>query len=115
MTAAESATGYERLGGIGDRVARTIEQREKVECRSTVLGHVQRGGSPTSRDRFLGTLFGVGAVELVARGAAGRMVALHGDRLTDVPLSEVAGRSRRVDPEGQEVRSLESIGVNFGR
>jgi 6-phosphofructokinase 1 len=115
VTAEESATGYERLGGVGERVARFIEQREKVECRATVLGHVQRGGSPTSRDRFLGTLFGVGAVELVARGATGRMVAVHGEGLTDVPLDEVAGKSRRVDPEGLEVRSLEAIGVNFGR
>jgi 6-phosphofructokinase 1 len=76
---------------------------------------VQRGGSPTSRDRFLGTLFGVGAVDLIARGATGRMVAMRGDRLADLPLSEVAGRSRRVDPEGPEVHALESIGVNFGR
>lgn len=115
VTAAESATGYERLGGVGGRVARFIEQREKVECRATVLGHIQRGGSPTSRDRFLGTLFGVGAVELVARGATGRMVAVHGNCLADVPLAEVAGRSRRVDPDGLEVRALEAIGVNFGR
>ncbi|HMB69069.1 MAG TPA: ATP-dependent 6-phosphofructokinase [bacterium] len=115
VTAEESATGYERLGGVGDRVARIIEQRERVECRSTVLGHVQRGGSPTSRDRFLGTLFGVGAVDLIARGNTGRMVAMKGERLTDVPLTEVAGRARRVEPDGPEVHALEAIGVNFGR
>jgi 6-phosphofructokinase 1 len=115
VTAEESATGFERLGGVGEAVARTIERREGVECRATVLGHVQRGGSPTSRDRMLGTRFGVGAVDLVERGLTGRMVAIRAERIVDVPLDEVAGRAKRVDPDGQEVRAVESIGVSFGR
>jgi 6-phosphofructokinase 1 len=115
VSAAESATGFERLGGVGERVARYIERTEGVECRATVLGHVQRGGSPTSRDRMLGTRFGVGAVELVERGLTGRMVTVRAERIEDIPLEEVVGRSKRVDPEGQEVRAVEAIGVSFGR
>jgi 6-phosphofructokinase 1 len=115
MKADESATGYERLGGVGDRVARYIEKCEKVECRVTVLGHVQRGGSPSSRDRMLGTRFGVGAVDLIERGVFGRMVAIRGEKIVDAPLADVIGNNKRVDPDGEEVRAVEAIGVSFGR
>ena len=115
VTAENSATGFERLGGVGATVAVEIERRAHVECRVTVLGHVQRGGSPTTMDRVLGTRFGVGAVDLVEQGATGRMVAVHGDEITSVPLTEVVGRLKLIDPDGQEVRGAESIGVSFGR
>lgn len=110
-----SATGFDRLGGVGAAVAFEIERRTRVECRVTVLGHVQRGGSPTTMDRNLGSRFGVGAVDLVEERSLGRMVAVHGDTLTSVALADVVGKSKLVDPEGQEVRAAESIGVSFGR
>jgi len=115
VSAAESATGFERLGGVSAVVSREIERRARIECRVTVLGHVQRGGSPTTLDRMLGTRFGVGAVDLVEERKLGHMVALHGEAITSVPLEEVVGRLKLVDPEGQEVRAAESIGVSFGR
>jgi 6-phosphofructokinase 1 len=115
MTAEHSATGFERLGGVGAVVAAEVERRTRIECRVTVLGHVQRGGSPTTLDRTLGTRFGIGAVELIEERALGRMVALRGDAITSAPLADVVGRLKRIDPEGQEVRGAESIGVSFGR
>jgi len=115
VTAARSPTGFERLGGIGHVVAADIERTHGIECRVTVLGHVQRGGTPTTRDRMLGTRFGVAAVDLVETGTFHHMVALRGERITSVPLEEVVGRSKLVDPDGQEVRALESVGVSFGR
>jgi 6-phosphofructokinase 1 len=114
-SADRSATGFERLGGVGAIVAAEIERRTEIECRVTVLGHVQRGGSPTTLDRMLGTRFGVRAVDLIEERSLGRMVALEGDAITSVPLEEVVGHLKRIDPEGQEVRGAESIGVNFGR
>jgi 6-phosphofructokinase 1 len=115
VEAKDSPTGFERLGGVGDWVARKLEERLSVECRVTVLGHVQRGGSPTTRDRMLGTRFGVGAVDLLERGELGRMVALRREAIVSVPLSEAVGKPKLVPPDGEEVRAIESIGVSFGR
>jgi 6-phosphofructokinase 1 len=96
-------------------VGRVIEERMGVECRVTVLGHVQRGGSPTTRDRYLGTRFGVGAVDMIEAGHFGRMVALRSEKIATVPFTEVIGRPKLVDPEGEEVRATEAVGVSFGR
>jgi len=115
LSAAESPTGFERLGGIGLDVARSIESRTGIECRVTVLGHVQRGGSPTTRDRVLGTRFGVAAVRGLERGDGGMMIGLRGERIVEVPLGEVVVGSHRVDPAGEEVRAVEATGVSFGR
>jgi 6-phosphofructokinase 1 len=115
VTAEESATGFERLGGVGEAVARRLEREESIECRNTVLGHVQRGGSPTTRDRMLGTRYGVAAVELVAKGRTGRMVAIRGENIVDLPLADVVGKNKTVDPDGEEVRAIEAVGVSFGR
>ena len=115
VSAADSRTGWELLGGVGHVVAAEIEKAHGTECRVTVLGHVQRGGTPTTRDRMLGTRFGVGAVDLIEEGKFGTMVALQSEKITSVSLDEVVGRPKRVDPRGQEVRALESIGVSFGR
>ena len=115
VDAVRSATGFERLGGIGHVVARELEQRLGIEARVTVLGHVQRGGSPSSRDRTLGTRFGVAAVELVEQRRFGFMVGIHAECVIDVPLAEVIGKPKRVDPDGEEVRAVESIGVSMGR
>ncbi|MCI0488322.1 MAG: 6-phosphofructokinase [Blastocatellia bacterium] len=87
----------ERLGGIGQIVARHIEQRTKLPTRFTVLGYIQRGGSPTAYDRILATRLGVQAVEMVVRGEFGCMAALCGTEMTSVPLEEVAGKTKFLD------------------
>jgi ATP-dependent phosphofructokinase / diphosphate-dependent phosphofructokinase len=89
----------DHLGGIGAIVSRHIEERSGLSTRVSVLGYIQRGGSPTAYDRVLATRLGVQAVEMVLRGEFGRMAALQGMSMTSVPLEEVAGKYRRVDPE----------------
>ena len=83
--------GYPRLGGIGQALAREIEERTGFETRVTTLGHVQRGGTPTATDRVLATRYGVTAAELAIAGKFGRMAALHGTEMTSVPLADVQG------------------------
>jgi phosphofructokinase-like protein len=95
----EDAFGHKRLGGIGDALASEIESRTGYETRVTVLGHVQRGGTPTARDRVLATQFGLKAAELVEAGKFGRMAALHGDEIVDVSLEEATKELKRVTPE----------------
>jgi 6-phosphofructokinase 1 len=91
------------LRGLGPTVATAIEDRLKgqldLEARFVVLGHLQRGGAPTVFDRVLATRMGVHAVELIEQGKFGRMVSLQGDKITDVPLEEVADKRREVDKE----------------
>ncbi|MCG8431750.1 MAG: 6-phosphofructokinase [Candidatus Omnitrophica bacterium] len=91
--------GHVRLGGIGDRLARMIESKTGFETRVSVLGHIQRGGSPTAFDRILGTRLGVKAMELVMEKKYGRMVALSGVRIVDVPLAEAVKELKTVDME----------------
>jgi len=90
--------GYARLGGIGRVVADEIARLTGFETRVTVLGHVQRGGTPTAHDRLLATRLGLKAAQLASSGAWGRMAAVHGNDIVDVPLAEVAGR-RKLVPE----------------
>jgi len=82
--------------GVGAALAREIEQRTGYETRVTVLGHVQRGGSPTARDRVLATRYGLKAADLVEERKFGRMAALHGDRIVDVPLKEATAELKTV-------------------
>jgi 6-phosphofructokinase 1 len=89
--------GFPRLGGISYAIAPEIEKRTGYQTRVTILGHVQRGGSPVSFDRVLGTRFGLAAVDLATAGGWGRMVSRHGQDVADVPLSEALG-PRRVVP-----------------
>ena len=89
--------GHIRLGGIGNLVADEIGRRTGFETRPVLLGHVQRGGTPTAFDRVLSTRFGVAAIEAVHDGAWGQMVALRGDRVERTPLTDVVGRTRPVD------------------
>ncbi len=105
----------ERLGGIGQFVAKQIEQCLDMDVRVTVLGHLQRGGSPTTFDRALGSRFGVRAVELVAEGRFGQMVALQGRKIVAVPISEATRELKQVDPDGEIVREAESLGIMLGR
>jgi 6-phosphofructokinase 1 len=89
----------ERLGGIGQLVAREIEKLTGIEARVSVLGYIQRGGSPTAFDRVLATRFGVYAFEMVLEGKFGRMAALSGNRIVDAPLSEAVAGYKYLDPE----------------
>jgi 6-phosphofructokinase 1 len=91
--------GHVRLGGVGEALARDIEERTGYETRVTVLGHVQRGGSPTPRDRILATRFGLKAADLVEERKFGRMAALQGDRIVDIPLEEATRELKTVPPE----------------
>ncbi|HET7690281.1 MAG TPA: 6-phosphofructokinase [Nocardioidaceae bacterium] len=93
------AFGHVRLGGIGDRLAKEIEKRTGKEARAVVLGHVQRGGTPTAFDRWLATRFGLQAIAAVADGDFGKMVALRGKDIVRVPLSEGTKELKLVSPE----------------
>lgn len=93
------AFGHVRLGGIGDRLASEIEQRTGKEARAVVLGHIQRGGTPTAFDRWLATRFGLQAIDAVADGDFGTMMALRGTRIERVPLLEGTGQLKLVSPE----------------
>ena len=95
--------GHVVLGGVGDALAREIEQRTGFETRVTVLGHIQRGGTPTPRDRVLATRFGVKAAELVDERRFGRMAALHGDAIVDVPLEEATRELKTVPAHWYDV------------
>ncbi|MBV8208157.1 MAG: 6-phosphofructokinase [Acidobacteria bacterium] len=91
--------GHVRLGGIGNELAAEIEQRTGFETRAVVLGHIQRGGSPTAFDRVLATRYGIGAIDMVHAGESGCMVALRGTRIISVPMAEALGKTRVVDED----------------
>ncbi len=102
-----------RLGGIGYLVGNMIADCLGIEVRVTVLGHLQRGGQPTPRDRWLATRFGAAAVHLVAEGKWGQMVALQGTEMVGVPMAE-ATQIKYVDPEGGMVQMARDLGIVFG-
>lgn len=91
--------GHQRLGGIAHVVAAEIEARTGIETRTTILGHVQRGGTPVAFDRVLATRFGIAAVDAVADGAVGQMVALQQGSIVRVPVAEAVGHLKVVEPE----------------
>jgi len=91
--------GHVRLGGIGNTLAEEIEARTGFETRVTILGHVQRGGTPTAFDRVLATRFGIAAIDAVHAGAFGQMVALQCGAIVRVPLSDAVGQLKTVDPD----------------
>jgi phosphofructokinase-like protein len=111
----KAENALERLGGVGNRVAAQIEEMTGVETRVTVLGHLQRGGTPGSFDRILSTRFGVAAVDLVKEGLFGRMVCYRNFQIESVRIQEAVGAFKAVDPDGQFVRTAEAIGIAFGR
>jgi 6-phosphofructokinase 1 len=100
------AFGHVRLGGIGAVLATEIEKRTGFETRATVLGHIQRGGTPNAFDRVLATRFGVAAVEAVHDGAFGTMVGLQAGDIVRVPLAEAVGTLKTVDPSLLEIADL---------
>jgi phosphofructokinase-like protein len=112
---APAGSGHaERLGGIGARIEPVLQQLTGKDCRTVVLGHLLRGGSPSAFDRVCATRFGAAAVRALARGDAGVMVALGETDLRLVPLADVAGRSRRVPLDSDTVQAARELGICFG-
>lgn len=103
-----------RLGGIAERLGYDIQRLTGKETRSMVLGHLQRGGSPTGYDRLLATRFGAAAVQAVAEKKWGHMVALQSPHLVTVPIEEVLKETKRVDPKHDIVQAARMIGISFG-
>ena len=103
-----------RLGGVGDRVARVIEQKTGKETRTLVLGHLQRGGSPTTFDRLLGLRFGAAAVRLIAEGKFGHMVALDPPTIVSVPLDEALAAPKRVPLDSDSIATARDLGISLG-
>lgn len=103
-----------KLFGVAYKLAAAIEPHLGLDVRVTVLGHIQRGGSPTQFDRILGTRFGAAAVDAVAEGKFGHMVALRTPEIVTVPIREAIANERRVDPRGQLVQAARDVGICFG-
>jgi 6-phosphofructokinase 1 len=104
-----------RLGGVGGWLQQQLQPRLDSEVRSTLLGHTQRGGTPTAYDRVLATRFGWAAAELVREGRFGRMVVLRGEEIDSVEIAGIAGRSRPVPPDHPLLRAARDTGVMLGR
>jgi len=104
-----------RLGGIGKWVANQISLCTQIETRVAVLGHLQRGGTPTTYDRILATRFGVEAVNLIAEGKFGHIVCLKGRQIKAAPISVAIKKLKRVNPNGQVVKTAEALGIELGR
>jgi 6-phosphofructokinase 1 len=98
--------GHVRLGGVGYYLGREIEKCTDVETRVVMLGHVQRGGSPTAFDRILATRYGIAAIDLVNQGKFGVMVALKGNKIVSVPLEDVICKRKTVDPKLYEMSTV---------
>ncbi len=116
VTLVKEAEGQfvERLGGIGAHVAAELEKRTGKETRNVVLGHLQRGGAPTSFDRVLATRFGARAIELVLEGRFGTMVAFRPPDIVAVPLESVVGRTRHVPLDFDVIRTARAMGISLG-
>lgn len=116
----QSFEGPQKLGampklfGAGYRLGAALQPHLQLDLRVTVLGHIQRGGSPTQFDRILGTRFGAAAVDAIAEGKFGHMVALHTPEIVTIPISEAVANERCVDPTGQLVQAARDTGISFG-
>ncbi|MFO1188539.1 MAG: ATP-dependent 6-phosphofructokinase [Alphaproteobacteria bacterium] len=110
----KQAGGGQTYGGIGHRIGAEITERTGAETRVTVLGHVQRGGSPVPRDRLMATAFGVFAVDVAAAGRFDRMIAWQNRCVVDVPLADVVRGSHRVELDGTLVRTARGLGICLG-
>ena len=105
---------HRRTGSVGNRIGDAVSRGAKKDVRVSVLGHIQRGGSPTPFDRILATRFGVAAVDLIAEGGFGKMVCLHNTQIEAVDIAHAVGQLKTVDPHGQIVNTARSIGISFG-
>ena len=114
VTVAANEGGEVRLGGVGDVVARRLEQLTGKETRACTLGHLQRGGAPTSLDRILGTRFGVMAVKLAEEGRFGRMVSYQAYHVDSVPIEDAVNKLRIVEPGGEMVQAAKAVGISLG-
>ena len=103
-----------RASSIGTLIGNAVGHGSGKEVRISVLGHIQRGGTPSPFDRILATRFGVAAVDLIAVGGFGMMVALHGDSIVSVDVAHAIGHLKSVDPKGELVRTARAIGIGFG-
>ncbi|MFY9911184.1 MAG: ATP-dependent 6-phosphofructokinase [Candidatus Sulfotelmatobacter sp.] len=103
-----------RASSVGNLIGNAIARGSNKDVRVSVLGHIQRGGSPSPFDRILATRFGVAAVDLIAAGGFGMMVALHGDSIISVDVAHAIGHLKSVDPQGEIVRAARAIGISFG-
>ena len=110
----QSASGEWRLGGIGEMIAHEVESRTGKETRTCVLGHLQRGGDPTTLDRILGIRFGVKAVQLAIEEKFGTMVSYQNQDVMEVPIAEAIHRLKRVSPDCQLVGTARAVGISFG-
>ena len=103
-----------RVGSVGNLIGSAIAACADKEVRVSVLGHIQRGGTPTPFDRILATRFGVAAVDLIAQGGFGKMVCLRCGRVEVVDIAEAIGHLKTVSPDGQFVQTAKAIGISFG-
>jgi len=103
-----------RTGSVGNRIGDSVATGTRKDVRVSVLGHIQRGGSPTPFDRILATRFGVAAVDLIAEGGFGKMVCLRNERIEAVSMADAVGQLKTVDPHGQIVNTARAIGISFG-
>jgi 6-phosphofructokinase 1 len=110
----QSASGEWRLGGIGEMLAQEVEARSNKETRVCVLGHLQRGGDPTTLDRILGISFGVKAVQLAQEERFGTMVSYQNYEVLDVPIAEAVHHLKKVSPDCQLVGTARALGISFG-
>ncbi len=108
------ATQQAQLGGAGDHLARLIRERTSFDVRTTVLGHVQRGGTPSAFDRLLATRFGVAAVDLLAAGKYGRVAAYRGGEVVDVAIEQATAKLKQVQRDGPLVLAARSLNVELG-
>ncbi len=106
--------GESRLGGVGEMLCQEIEKRTGKDTRVCVLGHLQRGGDPTTLDRILGTRFGVKAVELAHEKKFGAMVSYQEGNVLEVPIAEAVHRLKNVPPDNQVIKAAKAIGISFG-
>jgi 6-phosphofructokinase 1 len=103
-----------RFGGIGDFLAEQLEKASGIECRTTVLGHLQRGGSPTAFDRILSSRYGEYAIELLNQGKTNKMVALHGDSIVGIDLDKAIGNPRQVPLDSPLIATARNLGICLG-
>ncbi len=110
----EGSTDTIRLGGIAYKLSDMIEKRTGIESRACVLGHTQRGGCPTAFDRWLSTLYGAKALDMVLEEKFGYMASFRDFAITEVKIADAIAKLKRVDPHGAEVKAALSIGLSFG-
>jgi ATP-dependent phosphofructokinase / diphosphate-dependent phosphofructokinase len=113
--AAGGRSVVERLGGVGEMLSRELGSFLEMDIRATVLGHLQRGGTPSTFDRCLGSRFGVKAVELIEGGAFGQMACLKGRQITSVAIEDAIRSLNLIDPAGEMVQHAEALGIMLGR